>query len=134
MTNEIDCSSSTAHDSIPSDQHVWIITVGNKEDAYLQFSFGTVDIYSFTLSGSVICAGVFLISSIVGCFILFILSKSTEVKLSNSENKIKDHAIIISIEMNKARAAFNEINRREGKPIQNDPVAMENAKYSQIGN
>lgn len=36
--------------------------------------------------------------------------------------------------MNKARAAFNEIQRREGKPISPDPMAVENSKYSPIGN
>jgi hypothetical protein len=70
------------------------------------------------------------LASLVGCFVLFILGKSTNVKLANSENKIKEHAIIISIEMNKSRAAFNEIQRREGKPVQADPVGVENAKYS----
>ena len=68
-------------------------------------------------SGGALVGAIFILASLVGCFILFILSKSTNVKLANSENKIKDHAIIISIEMNKARSAFNEIQRREGKPI-----------------
>ena len=108
-----------------SDQHIWIVAVGKDTKAYLQFTYSTVDLYPISTSLSVVIGGIFILASSVGCLILFILTKSTDAKLNTSENQVKEHGVIISIEMNKARAAFNEIQRREGKPIQADPMAAE---------
>lgn len=42
---------------------------------------------------------------LIGVFIQFIISKTTQSKLSKAVAKIKDSALVISIEMNKAKAA-----------------------------
>jgi hypothetical protein len=117
-----------------SNQHVWIVAIGTDSKAYLQFTYSTVDYYPLSTTSSAVAGAVFILASSVGCLILFVLTKSTDAKLGSSENQVKENGVIISIEMNKARAAFNEMQRREGKPIQADPMAVENAKYSPIGN
>jgi hypothetical protein len=85
------------------------VAIGTDDKAYLQFTYGTVDYYPLFTSASIVAGGVFVLACSVGCLILFILSKSTTAKLETSENQVKENGVIISIEMNKARAAFNEI-------------------------
>ena len=131
MTNEVDCAQfiKKSLTSIMAFNHVHIIAVGKTDQAYLQFSYNSVNFistYNLTLA---VCTSVFLVSCFVACFILVILQKASNVKLDKAENKVKNSAVIMSIQMAKARAAFNEMQRREGKPLTQDPYVKKNAAY-----
>lgn len=64
-----------------------------------------------------------IIGCLVGGFILFILKKTTQVKIKKLEGKLKDEAIYMSIEMSKAREAYNDSMQRQGKPVSKDNYA-----------
>ena len=63
-------------------------------------------------------AGGVLLSCIIACFIGFVLQKTTSVKISRAANKLKDSALVMSIEMNKAEtahAAYQKVSGEETK-------------------
>jgi len=62
---------------------------------------------SFQLLG-VVVTGLMVIACLVGCYIVGVLRVTTRAKIQKVNNKLKDSALIMTIEMSKARAAFNE--------------------------
>ena len=52
------------------------------------------------------CVGaIVVLSCLIACFIEFILQKTTSVKITKAAAKLKDAALVMSIEMNKAEEA-----------------------------
>jgi uncharacterized membrane protein YdbT with pleckstrin-like domain len=59
-------------------------------------------------------AGIF-ISCLIACFIGFVLGKTTTVRIRKAGSKIKDAALVMSIEMNKAEAAHHKYTQMKGE-------------------
>jgi hypothetical protein len=61
-----------------------------------------------------VAAGVVL-SCIIACFIGFVLQKTTTVKINKAAQKLKDSALVMSIEMNKAETAHTAYKKVSGE-------------------
>jgi hypothetical protein len=72
-------------------------------------------------------AALALLSCIIGCFILFVLKKTTAVKITKAALKLKDAALVMSIEMNKAETAHKEYSVISGEEtkVKNESEAKE---------
>ena len=88
--------------------HIVLVAIGKSDMAYLQFSYHLADIYPFWQVYTVLGVGLLIIACMVGCYILFILKITTAVKIKKLDVNLKDSAMIMTIELAKARAAFNE--------------------------
>ena len=64
----------------------------------------------------------FAFSLLVGIYILVIIRNTTSVQIKKLESGIKDPSMIMTFELAKSRAAFNEMQMKMGKPIVVDPV------------
>lgn len=61
-----------------------------------------------------------------------ILRVTTGVKVKNLNGKLRDSALIMTVELNKARAAYNESQRRQGKPVVQDQYVRSHAGYQSV--
>jgi len=67
-----------------------------------------VDYVNTITTFSVLGAGLAVIALGVGCYIVFILRVTSGVKIQKINGKLRDSALIMTVELSKARAAFNE--------------------------
>ena len=68
-----------------------------------------------------------LLSCIIACFIGFVLQKTTSVKITRASQRLKDSALVMSIEMNKAEtahAAYQKVQGEETK-VKNEQEATQ---------
>lgn len=110
LSGSIDCglTNQTVFDNITSDQTVVISVVGLNNMAYIQFTYHLVDYVNTITTFSVLGAGLAVIALGVGCYIVFILRVTSGVKIQKINGKLRDSALIMTVELSKARAAFNE--------------------------
>ena len=85
-----------------------IVAIGKNDKAYLEFSYNLIDQIPLDLIVIGVVLIVTILSCIVGCYILFILRTTTAVKIQKIDGKLKDSALIMTVELAKARAAYNE--------------------------
>mgnify|MGYP000082165593 FL=1 len=85
-----------------------IYAIGTSDQAYLGFTYHLIDIIPTTTLLGALGLGLMIIGCAVGCYILFIIRTTSRVKIRKVEGKLKDSATIMTIEMSRARAAFNE--------------------------
>ena len=84
------------------------MAIGKNDKAYLEFTYHLVDMISLDVILAGLALSALVLSCGVGCYILFILRTTTAVKIQKIDGKLKDSALIMTIEMAKARAAYNE--------------------------
>jgi hypothetical protein len=110
LTETIDCSleNKKVINTIPSNATVVIYAIGTSDQAYLGFTYHLIDIIPTTTLLGALGLGLMIIGCAVGCYILFIIRTTSGVKIRKVEGKLKDSATIMTIEMSRARAAFNE--------------------------
>jgi len=110
LTNSIDCSSSAGSsfaNQIWANQHVVVVAKAVSDQAYLLFSYQLEDYLSLKYVGGVFAAYMTLISCMVGCFVLFVLKKTTQIRLGRARAKIVEASLSMAIQMSKAQAAYD---------------------------
>jgi hypothetical protein len=93
----------------------------------MEFSYALADQYSMPKVYAGLVIGLSMIACIVGCFILFILRTTTAIKIKKIDGRLRDSALVMTIQMAKAEAAFNESKKR----ISNG-TAPEGNKYKSV--
>ena len=81
------------------------------------------DVYSANLIFTAFSFAVFILSMLVGCFVLFILKQTTKVKINKAAPKFRDAAIVMSIETSKAQAANDAYLSKNGLPPERNQYA-----------
>jgi uncharacterized membrane protein len=112
----IDCSNKnmTSYTNIAADNHVFIVAVGTSDKAYFEFSYKVVQTTFWKQFFIMSVAAAIVLSCLIACFIGFVLQKTTSVKISRAAAKLKDSAIVMSIEMNKAETAHLQYTKIKG--------------------
>ena len=97
-----------------------IVAIGTGQQAYFEFSYSTMQTDFWAQAAFVAFASVLCLSCAITFFIQFILAKTTQTKISKAVNKVKDSALVMSIEMNKAKFAHAEYQKilQEEKKVQ----------------
>ena len=134
LDNEEECSleNNKVISNINAQQTVVIVAIGKNDKAYLEFSYNLIDQIPLDLIVIGVVLIVTILSCIVGCYILFILRTTTAVKIQKIDGKLKDSALIMTVELAKARAAYNESQIRQGKKPVADSYAKKNEKYQSL--
>lgn len=94
-----------------------IVAIGQSDEAYLQFTYSLSDKYPIWQLISAMCLALVVIGFIVGCYILVLQRLTSSAKMKKLNSGLRDPAMIMTVELSKARSAFNEMQLRMGKPI-----------------
>ena len=98
-------SDGTSTTSFSAGYRVFVVGVWVKDKTNFEFSYGMQDTTFWGYFPQIFFGGLVVILCLIGIFIQFIISRTTQSKLAKAVAKIKDSALVISIEMNKAKAA-----------------------------
>ena len=101
----------TSYTQIPSEFQVFVVAIGNSDQAYFEFSYSTVQTNFWAQAAFVAFSSVLCLSCAITFFIQFILAKTTQTKITKAVNKVKDSALVMNIEMNKAKFAHGEYQK-----------------------
>ena len=88
-----------------------VVAVGTGYQAYFEFSYASIQTEFWAQAAFVAFSSVICLACIITFFIQFILAKTTQTKITKAVNKVKDSALVMSIEMNKAKFAHVEYQK-----------------------
>lgn len=103
------------NDFIFADNHIQIIVIAKSDYAYLHMQYALDDLFSGQLFWAGLASAILVLGCSVGCFIQFVLKKTTLGRLNKTNAKLKDYSLNMTIEMNKAKTAFDERLKQKGQ-------------------